>query len=88
MSTHDMSDVVAMSEDGDWMAFPDELTRGDVISAVATETSWWAVLRGYTVRRGYVREAHDDYWGEGWWEQCEAWDAGARRVWIVRRNAR
>jgi hypothetical protein len=80
-----IEDCIAMSEDGDWLAFPEELTRGQVISALADGGEWIFVLQAYVFSRGYVRATITD-WGEGWWEQCDADAPGAEAAWIVRRK--
>jgi hypothetical protein len=74
-----IEDCIAMSEDGDWYAFPIESKRSEVISALAQGSSWLDVLREFHVRKGYVWESKP-----GWFEECSADDAGAVQVWVAK----
>lgn len=86
----DVSDCIAMSEDGDWYAFPASAKRSEVISAIAAEaTDWWDVLHAFSVSKGHVYEASEhDPTGlpAGWWFECEHDYPGAVGAWIARRR--
>lgn len=75
-----VEDCIAMSEDGDWYAFPGSLTRSQVIDAIA-EGDWRAALNAFAFTRGHVFES-----APGWWQDCGPDDACAVPAWIVRRK--
>lgn len=79
-----IEDCLAMSEDGDWFAFPANATRAQVIGALAADSSWLDVLREFHVKQGFVVEGEQD--GSAWYWQAEASDAGAIPCWIARRR--
>lgn len=59
----DVSDCIAMSEDGAWYAFPAGWTRGQVIGALAEDSDWWSVLHSFHVKQGHVHHAEvSDWW--------------------------
>lgn len=74
-----IEDCIAMSEDGDWYAFPAAASRAQVITALAQGSSWLDVLREFHVKQGYVWENPD-----GWWFECAETDVGATRAWIAK----
>jgi len=82
-----IEDCIAMSEDGDWYAFPGTATRAQVISAIASEdSSWMEVLRTFHVKQGFVVEEGDDPLDDKWYWQCEADTPGAIPCWIAKRR--
>lgn len=85
MSSYDISDCLAMSDDGAWYAFPGELSRGDVITAMTdVSNSWIETLRLFAVKRGHVVQGLQG--NESWYWEAEATDVGAIACWIVRRR--
>jgi hypothetical protein len=79
-----IEDCIAMSETGEWFAFPATATRGQVISAVAADSSWFDVLRLFHVKQGFVFQGTQD--GEAWYWECDEHDACAIPAWIVKRR--
>jgi len=82
-----VEDCIAMSEDGDWFAYPKTMSRGQAMSAVARSAedvgyyAWHETLTRFRVRAGFVRQ--DDEQEPGWWSECSAFASGATPAWIV-----
>lgn len=66
MSVYGIEDCLAMSEDGDWFAFPKTMTRGQVMSALAGDYDWWEAVHAYRVRAGHV---HEEVGNPGYWHE-------------------
>lgn len=80
-----VENCIAMSEDGDWYAFPHDFSRADVIGALAGDHNGWrAVLREFHVKRGYVVQGL--HGAEGWYFEAQAGDADAILCWIAKRR--
>ena len=86
MSLYGIEDCLAMSEDGEWIAFPAEMTRGQVIAAVASDSDWWTVLHTFRVKAGHVFQGLGPEGEPGWYTECEETDADAIPAWIVKRR--
>lgn len=83
-------DCIAISEDGDWAAYPKTMKRGQVFSKLAANSSvtgmdWWTLTHHYAVRAGHV---HEDIGEPGYWHEVEDGITCERCVacWIVRRK--
>lgn len=81
-----VEDCLAMSEDGGWLAFPSSWTRGQVISAVASDSDWMHVLHAFRVKRGFVFQGYNPDEQCAWYTECEETDADAIPAWIVNRK--
>jgi hypothetical protein len=82
---YSIEDCLAMSEDGTWLAFPGEMTRGQVVGAMAAEDgSWLGTLRAFTIKQGFVFQGVQN--GDAYYWECEQTDADAIPAWIVKRR--
>lgn len=81
-----IEDCLAMSEDGDWFAFPEGMTRGQVIGSLSDDSSWFEVLHEFHVKRGFVFQGLGPEGEGGWYTECEQGDADAIACWIAKRR--
>lgn len=90
MNGYGASDCIAMSEDGDWFAYPKTMTRGQAMSAVARSADdlgyadWHDTLKRFQVRAGYVYPDNGGTYGTTWHFECDADHPRAIPCWIVK----
>lgn len=88
----DVSDCIAMSEDGySWFAFPKTMKRGQVMAALARSAEdigygdWQWFVTHHRIYAGHVHAVPPpDGMGGPWHKECTVTDEGAFPAWIVR----